>query len=149
VAKFEKPIPLAFKPSAVFLAGKSGAHGSSRNRLAEMTMQLRIEELRMEHARLVAEEREKDRELARFRIEERRRLREDMRDSERIAAEDAELVNELETGLARTRDRLTKSDEALKAAADEQKVTGSLSPEDQRIAEEIAQVLAGTWKPPA
>lgn len=103
----------------------------------------------MEHARLVAEEREKDRELARFRIEERRRLREDMRDSERIAAEDAELVNELETGLARTRDRLTKSDEALKAAADEQKVTGSLSPEDQRIAEEIAQVLAGTWKPPA
>ena len=75
-----------------------------------MAMRLRIQELQLERARLLAEEREKDRELARFRIEERRRLREDTDERERLKNEEDELESHLATGLAKTRERLQKSE---------------------------------------
>lgn len=113
-----------------------------------MAMRLRIQELQLERARLLAEEREKDRELARFRIEERRRLREDTDERERLKNEEDELESHLATGLAKTRERLQKSERDLKSAVDEQASGGGMSPEDKRIAEEVSQVLSGTWEPP-
>ena len=118
-----------------------------------MAMRLRIQELRLEHAKILAEEREKDRELARFRIDERRRLREDTDERERQREEDAQMDRELSDGLARTRARLDRSAEALRTAEDAvgDEPAGSgrgMSESERKIAEEISQVMAGTWKPP-
>lgn len=142
------PIKLGFAPGAVMLHGARSAVDRNQQRTSVMAMRLRIQELQLERARLLAEEREKDRELARFRIEERRRLREDTDERERLKQEDDELEEHLETGLARTRERLQKSERDLKSAVDEQASGGGMAPEDKRIAEEISQVLAGTWEPP-
>ena len=130
------------------LHGARPAVDRNQQSTSVMAMRLRIQELQLERARILAEEREKDRELARFRIEERRRLREDMDERDRLKQEGDELDEYLETGLARTRERLQKSERDLKIAVDEQSGGGGMSPEDKRIAEEISQVMAGTWEPP-
>lgn len=142
------PIKLGFAPGAVLLHGVRSAVDRDQQRTSVMAMRLRIQEMQLERARLLAEEREKDRELARFRIEERRRLREDTDERARLMNEDAELEEQLETGLARTRERIQKGERDLKSAVDEQASGGGMSPEDKRIAEEISQVLSGTWEPP-
>ncbi len=143
-----KVIKLAFKPGTELLAGTTARPGArSQERASVMAMRLRVEELRLERARILAEEREKDRELARFRIEERRRLREDTGDRERQQQEDADLDHELETGLAKTRERLNRSVEDAKP--DAEPTASGMSEQDRKISEEVARVIAGTWEPPA
>ena len=141
------PFKLGFAPSAVMLHGSRSTVDRNQQRTSVMAMRLRIQELQLERVRLLAEERDKDRELARYRIEERRRLREDTDERDRLKSEDDALTEELEVGLAKTRDRFQKSERDLQGAVDEQP-NGGMSPEAKRIAEEVSQVIAGTWVPP-
>ena len=121
-------------------------------RSLELHAKLRIAQLRLEHARLVAEEREKDRELERYKIEERRRLRLEVEERERIAADEKEaarMLADLESGLSRTRDQVQRSGADLPQAEAEPMAGGRASDADaEKIAREISQVLAGTWQPP-
>lgn len=126
----------------------SGNRGRPSDRASAMSLRVRVEEIRLEHARLVAEEREKDRELERFKIEERRRLRTEAEDRERQRLEDEQQLAETEDGLARVRARIAQSGTALREALDEQETAGGMSEEDRRIADEVKRLFAGTWELP-
>jgi hypothetical protein len=122
----------------------------------ETELRLRIQEVRLEQIRLQAEEREKDRELERFRIEQRRILREEREQRERIRAEDDAALKELEDGLRRTRERMQKRQQERSegAAAEAQGGGGGAEAprpptDEERIAAEVARLVAGTWEPPS
>jgi len=148
----DKPIKLAFIPGQDLLHSVNNIDpgvGRRRNRIAEMAMRLRIEELRLQHARLVADEKDKDRELARYTIDERRRLAMDIAERAELAreaAQDAEDQANLAATLARTQSRLANGDELRSERTEQAKEP--MSEEEKRIADEIAQVMAGTWTGP-
>lgn len=140
--------------SAMLVGERSGMVRPRRNRSAELAMLLEIERLRLEEVRLRAEDREKDRELARFRIEQRRRLKEEVDERARREREDAEAAAELAEAANRMRERLASSplsdtesepfevDSAPPAPA-------GLTEREKRIAMEVDALFAGTWKPAA
>jgi len=132
-----------------------------RNRRTEDVMvRLEVEHVRLERTRIAAEEREKDRELIRFRFDERRRLREEREDRERLREEDETALKTLEAGLERVKERIAKRaavdaelkerQDALPRVTEEPEEEGeTLSrTHGEKIASEVAQLFAGTWKPP-
>lgn len=129
-------------------------------RTEDVMVRLEVEHVRLERTRIAAEEREKDRELARFRLDERRRLREEREDRERLREEDDAALKDLEAGIERVKERIARRvavdaelkerEEALPPAAEEseEEVDPTSRARDEKIASEVAQLFAGTWKPP-
>jgi hypothetical protein len=139
ILKLVAPVP----PTApAFLVGdRTGVMRPKRNRAQEIAMQLETQRLRLEELRLRASEREKDRDIVRFRIEERRRLKEDMADRNLREREDANIETEAEAAVRRVKERLAAGGGKPPQAAEPSPQTER----DRQIAEEIRQAMEGTF----
>jgi len=134
-----KGFDLAFNPGAELFYGRTIRPA---DRVSEMAMRVRIEELRLERQRLIDEAKEKDRELARYRLEDRRRER---AEAERLKEEE-DLKRQMDADLERTRGHLAINGPPPVVVVEPK--PEPISEQDSKIAEELKRVLAGTWKPP-